>query len=94
MTTTSVKLPDDLKARAASAAQTRGMSTHAFLVDAIRQTVDTTERRAQFVRDAVASREQAITSGQGYAAEDVHTYLRDKTQGKSAKRPKVTSWRE
>lgn len=94
MTTTSVKLPDELKARATSAAQTLGVSTHAFLIDAIRQTVDATEHRAQFVSDAVAAREQSLASGKGHAAADVHDYLRNKTRNQPATRPKATTWHE
>lgn len=94
MATTSVKLPNELKARAAAAAKARGISTHAFLVDAIGQTVDAAERRAQFVSDAVAARDQALASNLGIPATNVHDYLRDKTRGKPATRPNARAWRE
>lgn len=94
MTTTSLKLPDELKARATLAAQNCGVSTHAFLINAIYQTVDAAERRAQFVSDAVTAREQSLASGKGHAASDVHDYLRNKTQNQPATRPKATTWHE
>jgi predicted transcriptional regulator len=37
LTTTSLKLPDDLKKRAANVAGQLGISTHAFMVTAIEQ---------------------------------------------------------
>lgn len=93
MATTSLKLPDELKARAALAAKTRGVSAHAFMLDAIRELTTATEQRARFVADAQAARQQALTSGMGYAADDVHRYLRDKVAGRPAQTPKAKAWR-
>ena len=93
MSTTSLKLPDDLKARAALAAKARGVSAHAFMLDAIRELTTATEQRARFVADAQAARQQALTSAKGYAADDVHQYLRDKVAGRPAQAPKANAWR-
>ena len=65
MATTSLKLPEDLKERAASAAQELGVSTHAFMVEAIRQATEQTEIRAQFVEEAIAARAALLESGAG-----------------------------
>lgn len=94
MGTTSVKLPDELKARAARVAQARGVSVHAFLVDAIRREIDASERRAEFIADAVQAREHFRTSGKGYSSEDVHAYLRNKTRGQPAMPARPRAWRE
>ncbi|MCP5143276.1 MAG: hypothetical protein H6978_00465 [Gammaproteobacteria bacterium] len=93
MSTTSLKLPDDIKRLAAAAAKQQGITAHAFMVDAIRVAAINAERRAQFVADAVASREEAVKSGKGYEAEDVHTYLRARAQGNRASKPKSKTWR-
>lgn len=93
MSTTSLKLPDDVKQLAVAAATQQGVTPHAFMVDAIRAAATNAERRARFAADAIASRKQAIKSGKGYAAEDVHTYLRARAQGKSAPKPRARSWR-
>ena len=93
MSTTSLKLPEDVKRLAVSAAKQQGITTHAFMVDAIRAAATNAKRRAQFVADAVASRKEAVRSGKGYEAEDVHTYLRARVQGKSAPKPKPKTWR-
>lgn len=93
MSTTSLKLPEDVKQLAAAAARRQGITPHAFMVDAIRAAATNAEKRARFIADAVASREEAIKSGEGYAADDVHAYLRDRAQGKPASKPKAKSWR-
>jgi predicted transcriptional regulator len=93
MTTTSLKLPDELKARAASAAKTRGITTHAFMLEAIRGATAATEQRAEFVAAAQEARRDMLHSGKGYAADEVHQYLHAKASGAPAPRPKAKSWR-
>ncbi|HSI60463.1 MAG TPA: CopG family transcriptional regulator [Ideonella sp.] len=93
MSTTSLKLPDDVKERVAAAARSQGVSAHAFMVEAIHQAAAAAERRAEFLADAQAAREAALASGQGFAAADVHAYLRERVAGKrAAKRPAQVSW--
>lgn len=92
MTTTSLKLPDELKAQAAKAAESKGMSTHAFMVEAIRAAAVAAEQRAKFVAQAKAARKTMLKSGQGHDADEVHAYLRRRAQGKAAAAPKAKSW--
>ena len=94
MSTTSLKLPDDVKRAAAKAAKHQGVSPHAFMVDAIRSAASAAERRAAFVADAVASRAEVLASGKGYAAADVHAYIRARASGKAATRPRARSWQK
>lgn len=94
MSTTSLKLPEDLKERAASAAQELGLSTHAFMVEAIRLATEQTEIRARFVADALAARAEMLESGKGYDANDVHAYLRKRLQDKDTSRPLAKPWRK
>lgn len=93
MSTTSLKLPEDVKELALAAAKQQGVTPHAFMVDAIRAAAANAQKRAQFVADAIDSREAAMKSGKGYAAEDVHAYLRARAQGKSMPKPRAKSWR-
>jgi uncharacterized protein (DUF1778 family) len=93
MSTTSLKLPKDVKQLAAEAAKQQGVTAHAFMVDAIRAAATNAERRAQFVADAIVSKKEAVKSGKGYAAEEVHAYLRVRAQGKSTPKPKAKTWR-
>ncbi|MES2025050.1 MAG: hypothetical protein V4448_05790 [Pseudomonadota bacterium] len=78
MTTTSLKLSDDLKQRAAAVAQDLGMTPHAFMVDAIRKASDAAEKHAEFVVQAKAARKKMLKTGLGFEAEAVHSYLRER----------------
>ena len=93
VTTTSLKLPDEIKARAVAAARLRGITPHAFMVDAIRETAELTERRARLVAEAAATRDRARKTHRGYAAEDVHAYVKDLVAGKNPRKPKMKTWR-
>ena len=93
MTTTSLKLPEELKERAASAAEKLGQTPHAFMVEAIATATDRAERRAQFVAEALTADEAMTKTGLGYEADEVFAYLRKRAAGKKAVRPKAKSWR-
>jgi predicted transcriptional regulator len=93
MPTTSLKLTDELKQRAAAAAQSQGVSPHAFMVAAIQSATAAAERRAAFVADALAARTAMLESGQGYDADDVHAYVRGRAAGEKLARPKAKPWR-
>lgn len=94
MSTTSLKLSDELKQRAATAAQELGISTHAFMIDAIRQAADAVEQRSEFIAQAQAARADMLQSGQGHDANDVRTYLRQRIANKQIGRPATKPWRE
>ncbi len=93
MATTSLKLPDDLKQRAIEAAEQQGISPHAFMVSAIEQAALAAEQRSRFVAEALAAEQEAVDSGLGYAAEDVHAYLDARLAGQSPARPLRKPWR-
>jgi predicted transcriptional regulator len=93
MSTTSLKLPDDLKQRVVSVAQIQGVSTHAFMINAIEQAAAAAECRANFIADAQAARQQMLDSGKGYDADDVHAYIQARIAGKKVAKPKARSWR-
>jgi predicted transcriptional regulator len=92
MATTSLKLPDALKQRAAAVAQKKGVSPHAFMVDAIEHAAAAAERRSAFVEDALDAREQMLKTGKGFDAQEVHAYIRARIAHKKASRPKARSW--
>lgn len=94
MSTTSLKLPPDLKQRAAAAARQRGITTHAFMVEAIGQAAEAAEHRASFIAEATAARRSALRTGKGYGADQVHAYLRRRASSGKAARPKAKSWRD
>ena len=92
MSTTSLKLSDELKQRAVAAAEKKGVSPHAFMVDAIDQAATAAERRASFVSEAQAAREQMLKTGKGYDASEVHAYLKARIAGNQSAKPKARSW--
>lgn len=94
MSTTSLKLPDDVKEQAAAAAKRQGVSPHAFMVEAIRSAAAAAEQRAEFVAGALSARKKMQNSGKGYRAAEVHAYLDRRAHGQSASRPKAKPWRK
>jgi len=93
MSTTSLKLPDDLKQRAANAALALGVSPHAFMVAAIEQAATLAEQRARLLADARAARDEMRESGKGFAADEVHAYLKAKAAGGKTAKPQARAWR-
>lgn len=93
MTTTSLKLPEDLKLKAIAAAQEVGVTPHAFMVEAIRQAVASSEKRARFIEDANAARTKMLETGMGYDAKEVHAYLRERLVNSEAPAPEMKLWR-
>lgn len=94
MATTSLKLSDELKQRAAAAAEQLGISPHAFMVDAIRSATDKAEQRGAFVAQAQAARKEMLRSGSGVDADAARAYLRQRVADQTATAPEPTSWQK
>jgi predicted transcriptional regulator len=88
MSTTTLKLPDELKARIAPLAEAQGVTPHAWMVGALATQAALAERRAALVRDALAAEAEVEAVGEVFAAEEVHRYLRERLAGKAAPRPR------
>ena len=93
MSTTSLKLTEELKQRAIAVAKQQGMSPHAFMVDAIEKAASSAEKRASFMQDARIAQAEMLETGKGYDAADVHRYLKARAAGEKTAKPKVRSWR-
>lgn len=89
MSTTTLKLPDELKERIVSAAEAAGKSPHAFMVEALATQTALSERRRAFVEAAQVAEQEVAEYGLVYDADEVFSYLQDKLSGKRAKRPKA-----
>ena len=87
MSTTTIRLPDDLKARIAAAAKQAGTTAHAFILEAIAEKAEQAERRADF--DAVAERRYAdiVATGKTISWQEMRGYLEARVAGKATKRP-------
>ena len=92
MSTTSLKLSDEIKAKAASAAKELGLSAHAFMVEAIRQASVNTEYRSAFIAEAKAAREAMLKANEVYESKDVFDHLRSRISGKKVASLKAKSW--
>lgn len=91
MSTTSVKLPPQLKARVAALAKKTGRSAHSLIVEAVERQTTAEERMEQFVAAALAADADVERTGEVYRADDVHKWLKRLAAGKAAPRPKP--WR-
>ncbi|MFN4324261.1 MAG: CopG family ribbon-helix-helix protein [Azonexus sp.] len=94
MSTTSLKLPDDLKQRAVNAAAQQGVSPHAFMISAIEQATRAEELRQDFINGATAARNEMLKSGTGYDADDVRAYMQARIAGQVPLRPVLKKWRD
>lgn len=87
MSTTTIRLPDELKARIAKAAKRAGTTSHNFILEAIAEKADLDERRADF--DAVAEQRYAriVETGETIPWDEVRGYLEARVAGKQVRRP-------
>ena len=88
--TTTLKLPEPLKARIAPLAEAAGKTPHAWMIDALEAQATLAEMREAFIAEAEASAAEVDAGGPLYAAEDVHAYILARATGKAARRPHPT----
>lgn len=86
-TTTTIRLPDDLKARVASAAERAGKTTHSFILEAIAEKTELEELRANFDAEADARFASIVTSGKTIPWPDVRQYLENRVAGEQVAHP-------
>ena len=89
MSTTTIRLPKDLKARVAAAAERAGKTTHGFILEAIAEKADEAERRAEFQDVAEKRYARVLASGKTIPWEKMRGYLEARVAGKRAVRPKA-----
>ena len=87
MSTTTIRLPEDLKARIAAAAKHCGMTAHGLILEAIAEKAEQMELRADF--DAMAEDRYAriVASGKTIPWSEMRGYLEERLAGKAAKHP-------
>ena len=76
MSTTTIRIEDDLKARVAAAAQRAGKTAHAFILDAISQTVEQVELDNAFNATADQRWANIQSTGKTVPWDDAGAYLR------------------
>jgi predicted transcriptional regulator len=87
MTTTTIRIEDELKARVAAAAERAGKTAHAFMLDAIAQTVEQAERDEAFHRLADERWARLLASGQTVAWNEAKTWIEARSRGEHASKP-------
>ena len=87
MSTTTIRLPEDLKARVAAAAERTGVTSHSFILEAIAEKAEQTERRADFHDTAEARYAQIVASGKTIPWSEMRQYLEDRAAGRKPRRP-------
>ncbi len=87
MSTTTIRLPDELKARVAEAAEQAGTTSHNFILEAIAEKADLAAQRAAFHGLADQRYAEFLESGKSIPWEDARSYLKDRLAGKTVKRP-------
>ena len=87
LSATTIRLPDDLKARVAAAARRSATTPHDFLLEAIAEKAEQSEIRADF--DAVAEGRFAgiAASGETIPWQKMRGYLEARMAGHAANRP-------
>jgi predicted transcriptional regulator len=89
MSTTTIRLPADLKARVAAAAKRAGTTPHSFILDAIAEKAANEERRNEF-HDLAEKRFAAIVaSGKTIPWVEMRTYLEKRIEGGKARRARA-----
>jgi predicted transcriptional regulator len=87
MSTTTIRLPEELKAKVTAAAARAGTTAHAFILDAIAEKAANEERHAEFDAHAEERYAKVVASGMTIPWSDMRAYLEKRISGKSAKRP-------
>jgi predicted transcriptional regulator len=87
MSTTTIRLPEDLKTRVAAAAKRSGTTTHGFILQAIAEKAEQDDLRADF--DAVAEDRYAriVATGKTISWQKMRGYLEERLAGNIVKRP-------
>jgi predicted transcriptional regulator len=87
MSTTTIRIGDDLKARIAAAAERAGKSVHGFILDAIAQTVEQAELDAELHRIADERWAKVLATGRTVAWDDAKAYLEARARGERPRKP-------
>ena len=87
MSTTTIRLPEDLKARVAAAAERTGTTAHNFILQAIAEKASQEELRSDFNDVAEQRYAKIVATGKTIPWNEMRGYLADRVAGKTAIRP-------
>lgn len=87
MSTTTIRLPKDLKTRVAAAAERAGTTAHGFILEAIAEKTDREAQSADFLDTAEKRYASIVSSGKTIPWSKMRAYLEDRIAGKPTVRP-------
>ena len=88
MSTTTIRLPPELKERVARAAERAGTTAHGFILEAIAEKAEQDERRADFMGAAESRYAGIVASGKSIPWKEMRRYLERRVTGAKVTRPK------
>jgi predicted transcriptional regulator len=88
MSTTTVRLPPDLKERVARAAERAGTTAHSFILEAIAEKAEQEELRGEFHDTAEQRYAEIVASGKTVPWNEMRRYLERRLTRKKSARPK------
>ncbi|NJM43016.1 MAG: hypothetical protein HC858_01645 [Brachymonas sp.] len=86
-TTTSLKLPEELKAQIAEAAKQEGKTAHALMVETLQTAMNETRLRNQFYQEALEAYEETKASNICYSHEEMTKWMRARIRGDKTVQP-------
>ena len=87
MSTTTIRLPDDLKARVVRAAKRAGTTSHNFILEAIAEKTEQQDWRDDFHDTADRRYTDIAASGRTIPWDDMRSWLLQRMAGQPAARP-------
>jgi len=87
MSTTTIRLPEELKTRIARAAKRAGTTAHNFILNAVEEKTTQEERRSEFHDVADQRHADTVANGKAVPWLEMRRFLEDRLSGKPAKRP-------
>jgi predicted transcriptional regulator len=88
MSTTTIRLPQPLKARVARAAKRAGTTAHNYILEAVAERAEHDERRAEFEEVAERRYAEMVASGKAVPWNELRRYLQRRVSGHGASRPR------
>ena len=87
MSTTTIRLPDELRARVESVAAGSGCTSHAFMLEAIAEATERMEQRQDFEAEAERRLQHMQKTGEYLGLDDLRSYAMALARGENPAKP-------
>ncbi len=88
MSTTTIRLSEELKARLSAAARRAKKSPHAYILEAIQEKAEQDERRSDYLAEAEERYQRIVATGKTVPWREVRAYLQSRLEGKPSRPPR------